>query len=46
MKLAVLENEIVHGNFEENEPLQVELADTENTQYGDAWHPFFEGHQI
>ena len=42
MKLAILENEIAQGDFEQAEDVPVEMTDSEKTQYSNEWRTYRE----
>ena len=42
MRLAILENEIAQGNFEQNAEVPIEMTDSEKTQYSNKWRTYQE----
>jgi hypothetical protein len=42
MELALLQNEIAYGNLELNEPVPIQLTDSEKTQNINAWRTYRE----
>ena len=42
MKLAVLQNKIMQGQYEMNKDVLIEMMDSEKTQYSNAWHTYHE----
>ena len=42
MRLAILENEIAQGDFEQNAEVPIEMTDSEKTQYSNEWRTYRE----
>ena len=42
MKLAILENQIAQGDFEQNVEVPIEMTDSEKTQYSNEWRTYRE----
>jgi hypothetical protein len=42
MKLAILQNEIAEGNFQQHAEVPIELNDSEKTQYNNDWRTYRE----
>jgi len=42
MKLAILNNAIAEGNFEQNVEVPIEMTDSEKTQYSNEWRTYRE----
>ena len=42
MKLAILENEIAQGDFEQNEDVPIEMTDSEKTHHSNEWRTYRE----
>jgi hypothetical protein len=42
MKLAILNNAIAEGNFEQNVEVPIEMSDSEKTQYSNEWRSYRE----
>ena len=42
MKLAILENEIAQGTFEQQAEVAIEMSDSEKTQYSNEWRTYRE----
>ncbi len=42
MELALLQNEIANGDLELNEPIPIQLTDSEKTQNSNAWQTYRE----
>jgi hypothetical protein len=40
MKLAILNNEIAQGNFEQNVEVPIEMTESKKTQYGNEWRSY------
>jgi len=42
MKLAILENEIAQGDFDQNVKVPIDMTDSEKTQYSNEWRTYRE----
>jgi hypothetical protein len=46
MQLAILDNEIAEGNYEQNNEVPIEMLDSEKTQYSNDWRTYQERNSL